>query len=115
MKMKMQLVMCAEDGREEEVHEIAVVEKPHERIEHLGLTLAEAKAILKTLQQQLVERQATAFVAAQAQCDHCGKALGIKAYYTRTFRTLFGTVTLTSPRLYNCRCQHRQTTSFRPH
>jgi hypothetical protein len=32
----------------------------------------------------------------------------------RTFRTLFGTVTLTSPRLYHCRCQHRKTTTFRP-
>ena len=114
MKMKVQLVVCAEDGRAEEVHEIAVVEKPHERIEHLGLTLAEAKAILKTLQQQLVERQATAFVAAEAQCDHCGKALGIKGYHTRTFRTLFGTMTLTSPRLYHCRCQRRKTTTFRP-
>jgi hypothetical protein len=114
MKMKVRLVVCAEDGREEEVHEIAVVEKPHERIEHLGLTLAEAKAILKMLQQQLVERQATAFVAAQAQCDSCGKALGIKEYHTRTFRTLFGTMTLTSPRFYHCRCQRRKTTTFRP-
>jgi hypothetical protein len=32
----------------------------------------------------------------------------------RTFRTLFGTVTLTSPRLYHCRCQRRKTTTFRP-
>jgi hypothetical protein len=100
MKMKVQLVVCAEDGREEEVHEIAVVEKPYERIEHLGLTLAQAKALLKTLQQQLVEWQATAFVEAQAQCDSCGKALGIKGSHTRTFRTLFGTIALTSPRLY---------------
>jgi hypothetical protein len=114
MKMKVQPVVCAEDGCEEEVHEIAVVEKPHKRIEHLGLTLAEAKAILKMFQQQLVERQATAFVAAQAQCDSCGKALGIKAYHTRTFRTVFGTMTLTSPRFYHCRCQRRKTTTFRP-
>jgi hypothetical protein len=56
MKIKVQLVVCAEDDRAEEVHEIAVVEKPHERIEHLGFTLAEAQSILKTLQQQLVER-----------------------------------------------------------
>ena len=49
MKIKVQLVLCAEDGREEEVHEIAMVEKPHQRIEHLGLTLAEAKAVLKML------------------------------------------------------------------
>jgi hypothetical protein len=114
MKMKVQLVVYAEDGREEEVHEIAVVEKPHERIEHLGFTLAEAKAILKRLQRQLVERQATAFVAAQAQCDSCGKAPGITAYHTRTFRTLFGIMTLTSPRFYHGRCQRRKTTTFRP-
>jgi hypothetical protein len=114
MKIKVQLVVCAEDGREEQVQEIAVVEKPYQRIEHLGFTLAEAKAILKTLQQHLVERQATAFVAAHAQCDHCGKALGIKEYHTRTFRTLFGTMTLTSPRFYHCRCQRRKTTTFRP-
>ena len=30
MKMKVQLVVCVEEGREEEVHEIVVVEKPHE-------------------------------------------------------------------------------------
>jgi hypothetical protein len=114
MRIKVQLVMCAEDGGEEQVQEIAVVEKPHQRIEHLGLMLAEAKAVLKRLQQHLVERQATAFVAAHAQCDHCGKALGIKAYRTRTFRTLFGTITLTSPRLYHGRCQRRKTTTSRP-
>jgi hypothetical protein len=114
MKIKVQLVVCAEDGREEQVQEVAMVEKPHQQIEHLGFTLAEAKSILKTLQQQLVAQQATAFVAAHAQCDHCGKSLGIKEYHTRTLRTLFGTVTLTSPRLYHCRCQRRQTTTFRP-
>ena len=114
MKIKVQLVLCAEDGHEEQVHEIAMVEKPHQRIEHLGFTLAEAKSILKTLQQHLVEQQATAFIAAHAQCDHCGKALGIKGYHTRTFRTLFGTATLTSPCLYHCRCQRRKTTTFRP-
>ena len=97
MKIKVQLVLCAEDGREEQVQEGAIVEKPYQQIEHLGFTLAEAKSILKTLQQQLIARQATAFVAAHAQCDHCGKPLGIKGYHTRTFRTLFGTVTLTSP------------------
>jgi hypothetical protein len=44
MKIKVQLVLCAEDGREEQVQEIAVLEKPHQRIEHLGFTLAEAKS-----------------------------------------------------------------------
>jgi hypothetical protein len=74
----------------------------------------EAKQLLATLQQHLLERQAAAFVATQSQCAHCGKTLGIKSQHTRTFRTLFGTVTLTSPRLYHCRCQRRKTTTFRP-
>jgi len=56
MKIKVQLIVCAEDGREEQGQEVAVLEKPHQQIEHLGFTLAEAKAILKTLQQHLVER-----------------------------------------------------------
>jgi len=114
MKIKVQLVVCAEDGREEQVQEIAMAEKPHQQIEHLSFTLAEAKSVLKMLQQHLVEQQATAFVVAHAQCEHCGKSLGIKGYHTRTFRTLFGTVTLTSPRLYHCRCQRRKATTFRP-
>jgi hypothetical protein len=78
-----------------------------DRLAHIAATLSQG-------QQQLVERQATAFVAARAQCADCGQALGIKEHHTRTFRTMFGTVTLTSPRLYHCRCQRRKTTTFRP-
>ena len=89
MKIKVQLVLCAEDGREEDVQEIAVVEKPHQRIEHLGFTLAEAKRLLATLQQHLVAQQATAFVAARSQCDHCGKSLGIKGYHTVLSQSCF--------------------------
>jgi predicted outer membrane lipoprotein len=98
MKIKGQLVVCAEDGREEQVQEIAMVEKPPQRVEPLGLPLAAAKSILKTLQHPLVERQATALVAAHAQCDAGGTALGITGYHTRTFRTLFGPISLTRPR-----------------
>jgi hypothetical protein len=66
------------------------------------------------LQPRLVEQQSAALVAAHAQCEHWGKPLGINGYHTRTFRTLFGTVTLTSLRLYHCHCQRRKTTTFRP-
>jgi hypothetical protein len=114
MKITVQLVVCGDDGHEETFTDVVVLEKACQRIEHLGLTLAEAKQTLTALQQRLVEQQTGAFVAAQAQCDRCGTALGIKGYHTRTFRTLFGTVTLTSPRLYHCRCQRRKTTAFRP-
>jgi hypothetical protein len=114
MKLKVQLVVCDDEGHEETFTDAVIVEKACQHIEHLGLTLTEAKQILTTLQQHLVAQQTAAFVAAHAQCDHCGKALGIKGYHTRTFHTLFGTVTLTSPRLYHCRCYRRKTTTFRP-
>jgi hypothetical protein len=78
------------------------------------LTLAEAKQLLATLQQQLVAQQASTFVATRSQCDDCGAPLQNKGQQMRTFRTLFGTVTLSSPRLYHCRCQRRKTTTFRP-
>ena len=85
MKIRVQLVVCDDDGHEATFTDVAVFEKACQCIEHLGLTLAEAKQILAALQQRLVEQQTAAFVAAQAQCDRCGKALGIKKYYTRTF------------------------------
>ena len=114
MKLKIQLVVCDDEGHEETFTEVVVLEKACERIEHLGLTLMDAKQLLTVLQQRLVEQQASAFVTARSHCALCGTQLGIKGYHTRTFRTLFGTVKLTSPRLYHCRCQHRKTTTFRP-
>ncbi len=51
MKSTVQFVVCSEDGREELVHEVMSFDKASQRIEHFGLTLAEAKSILKTLQQ----------------------------------------------------------------
>jgi len=106
MKIRVQLVVCDNNGHEATFTDVAVLEKDCQRIEHLGLTLSKAKQILAALQQRLV---------AHAQCEHCGTALRIKGYHPRTFRTLFGTVTLTSPRLYRCRRrQRRKTTIFRP-
>jgi hypothetical protein len=107
MKLKVQLVLCTEDGREEQMQEIAIFDKDCQQIAHLGLTLAEAK-------QHLVAHQAAVFVATHAQCDDCGATLQTKGQHTRTFRTLFGTVTLPSPRLYHCPCQRHKTTTFRP-
>jgi hypothetical protein len=49
MKFKVQLVLCAHDGRGEKVQEVAKLEQTHQQIEPLGLTLAEAKQILLVL------------------------------------------------------------------
>jgi hypothetical protein len=90
MKLRVQLVVCAEDGREEQVQEVATIEKDCQRIEHLGLMLAEVKQLLATLQQHHVAQQTVAFLDVHAQCDECGATLQRKGEHTRTFRTLFG-------------------------
>jgi hypothetical protein len=57
MKITVQLVVCEDDGHEETVTEVVILEKAYQRIEQVGLTLAEAKTLLTGLQQRTVERQ----------------------------------------------------------
>jgi hypothetical protein len=114
MKVRVQLVVCTEEGQAETQYEVAVLEKDYQHIEQLGLTLAEAKHLLKQLQQHLVEHQAAAFVLRRSQCPACGLSFQIKERTTRTIRTLFGTLTLPNPRFYHCPCQPQQSTTFRP-
>jgi len=114
MRFKVQLLVCADDGRTDTTHEVAVLEKDYHRIEQLGLTLVEAKQLRTQLQRHMVEQQATAYLATRAQCPACGTPFQVKEQTTRTVRTLLSTVILASPRLYHCRCQARRTTTFRP-
>jgi hypothetical protein len=110
---KLQLVMY-DDGQNTTVTDVVTLKKPCQRVEHLGLTLKEAKQLLKTLQHRLLQRQVDAFLAASATCPDCRTPRKVKGYHSRSFRTLFGTFKLTSLRLFHCRYTRRKTTSFRP-
>ena len=55
MKFKIQVVAVSDDGREQ-TREIASLERDDLQPETLGLTLAESKAILKDLQEIVVQR-----------------------------------------------------------
>jgi hypothetical protein len=91
MRVKLQLVMCSDDGHEETVTDVVTLKKDHRRIEHLGLTLAEAKQLLNTIQQRVLQRQVDALLDAYSSCPDCGALLKVKGYHNRLFRTLFGT------------------------
>jgi hypothetical protein len=56
MRVKRQLVLCNDDGREETVTDIVPLQKDCQRIEHLGLTLAESKQLLKRIQHKLLRQ-----------------------------------------------------------
>lgn len=114
MRVKLQLVLCSDDGRAETVTDIVSWNKDSRRIEHLGLTLAESKQLLKRIQKTLLEQQIARYLDTHCQCPDCGTSLKAKSYTNRSFRTLFGTFKLPSPRLFRCPCQRRKTTSFRP-
>jgi hypothetical protein len=107
MRVKLQLVMCSDEGYEETVTDVITLNKNHQRIEHLGLTLAEAKQLLSTLQRHLLQHQIDTFLDMCSTCADCGALLKVKARSRRSFRTLFGTYTFYSPRLEHCDCTQR--------
>jgi hypothetical protein len=114
MKIKVHLVIDDDDDHEETITDVVVLEKACQQIEQVGLTLAEAKSLLAALQQRIVERQVAAFLATCMHCQTCGTALRTKGQHSRTFRTLFGTITLMSPRLRSCQCTPHRATTFSP-
>ena len=48
MRVTLQLVVSHDDGHQETVTDVITLTKNHQRIEHLGLTMAEAKQLLRT-------------------------------------------------------------------
>jgi hypothetical protein len=60
MRVKLQRVLC-DDGQEETVTDVVTLKKDHRRIEHLGLTLAEAKQLLNTIQHRVLQLHNGAF------------------------------------------------------
>ena len=113
IQLKMQLVSVAEDGSER-TEDLVVLTNEHERLDQLGLTLAEGKQLVREVQPRVVQQQATAFLAAQAACPTCGRARGIKDHETLDLRTLFGKVSLDSPRLRQCCRQPGESASIGP-
>jgi hypothetical protein len=83
---------------------VLAIDKHHDRLEAIGLSLDEGKAFLAGVQQHLVAVQAAAFAAGRGCCTHCGRPLRRKGRTTLTFRTPFGDVPIDSPRLHRCRC-----------
>src|SRR5262249_25001651 len=114
MRVKLQLVLSHDDRHKETVTDVITLNKHNQRIEHLGLSLAESKHLLGTLQRHLLQQQVTTFLDTHATCPDCGTPLQLKARGSRSFRTLFGTFKVSSPRLEHCDCMRRKTSSFRP-
>jgi hypothetical protein len=81
----------------------------------LGLSLAEGKALLASVQQYLVRAQCAAIAAAHSSCETCDAKLSVKGCHERQLRTVFGRVKVRSPRVRCCACAGRRPgASFSP-
>ena len=114
MKIKVQIVIESEDKNTETVEDIALLERGSLQPAGLGITLAEAKTILASMQKIMVERQTTEYLEQQACCPFCEKKRLHKGHHTLVYRTLFGKLRLPSVRLYHCVCQPHPTRTFSP-
>lgn len=96
------------------VEEVACFERGPLSPETLGLRLDEAKQVLAQIQQVMTAQQVEDYVEHQRQCSHCQQSLVCKGHHQIRLRTLFGKLTLASPRLYTCSCQPRAQHSWSP-
>jgi hypothetical protein len=104
MKFSVQLVIEPADGSKV-VTELATFEREALTEATLGLSLAESKTILASVQESRVARQAAIFNAAQQTCPTCGAQRRCKGHHQIVLRSLFGTLRLDSPGLRRCACQ----------
>jgi hypothetical protein len=113
MIFQIRVIAIAEDGQEQ-VHEIPSLQRTDLKPETLGLTLAEGKAILTEIQRLVVEQQITHWAAAQRKCSACQQPRRSKGYHDLAMRTVFGNLTIPSPRFLHCDCQPHETKSGSP-
>lgn len=71
----------------------------------LGLTILESKDLLSRIQEIIVSQQAQAIIHYHQNCPCCGSPRRLHSHQQLVYRTLFGTFTLDSPRVYECHCQ----------
>jgi hypothetical protein len=105
MRVSILLQITGDDGAIGPAEEVATFEKPTERPEGLGLSIAEGKTMLAAVQARTVSAQAETWSRRHRCCAACGAARRSKGRYALVFRSLYGDVELSSPRLHRCRCQ----------
>jgi hypothetical protein len=114
MKVRVQVIIESDQGETHCVEDIAQLERGALQPETLGLTLAEAKALLQGVQRTMVTEQTTTYLDAQRRCPACQVPRRCKGHHQLIYRTVFGKLTLPSPRWYTCRCQTTEPRSFSP-
>ena len=113
ISFQIRVVTMADDGQQQ-VHEIMSLERTELKPETLGLTLAEGKAILREIQRVVVEHRLLNAWWHTGSVPPAGSRGSSKGHHDLPLRTVFGKITIPSPRLLHCDCQPHDTKSFSP-
>ena len=84
MRVKLQLVIYHDDGHEETVTDVITLNKNNQRLEHLGLSLAESKQLLGTLQRHLLQQQVNTSLDTHSTCPDCSSKPAAACEYFAT-------------------------------
>jgi len=112
MNIKIQVVI--DDDSQVITEDIISLVRDDFSAETLGMNLKEAKEIAAGIQQCMIAHQVTDYLAHHRACLCCGRSRCIKGYHALIYRTLFGKLSIRSPRLYECDCQQHEKMSFSP-
>lgn len=112
MKWTVKLVAEAQLGTQVEQEVITIEREDLITPATVGLTIAEGKAIMESLQRQMVTAQVQRHGASIKCCSRCGKAFRTKGYYQSTLRSVYGKVPMRVRRLKGCSCTGAQQRSY---
>lgn len=113
MNIEIKVKITGPDGTAH-TEKIATLAKGADTIGEIGLSIAESKDLLLKLQQEIVSAQCVAYNTTRSCCPCCGRRLRCKARDQIRYRTVFGDVTVPSPRFYRCQCYDGPAKTFSP-
>ena len=114
MKVHIRMVIEDDDGHSQSVDDVAFWERSELTPGSLGLTLAEAKNLLKRIQHHTVMHQVAEHLNREQDCPVCKRPRSVKGRHRLVMRTVFGRLSLPSARLRRCPCETQTTQSFSP-
>ncbi|ANV85828.1 hypothetical protein AWQ21_14955 (plasmid) [Picosynechococcus sp. PCC 7003] len=114
MNIKISIKIESDNGTLQVSKDVAQFERGQLTLANLGLTLEESKQILQGIQQEIVSSQVSQYMEQQTPCPDCGLPRKCKGKHKLVYRSVFGKLELTSPRLFHCSCQTHQQKSISP-
>lgn len=104
MQLTIQITMVDKSGHRH-TEKLLTIEKQTDSPNDIGLSLSESKRLLNTIQQSVIQKQATEFLDEHRVCPCCQRDRRIKGKQKIQYRTLFGIIPVKGFRVYRCACE----------